>query len=283
MTRRALVTGASSGLGRALAERLAELGWCVFAGFRRPADGRALDGLGDGVVAVPLDVTSDEHVRACAARIDADAAGLDALVHNAGIVVPGPLELLSVDDLRESFEVNLFGVQRLTTALLPQVRAARGRLVCVSSISGRVGFPFEGAYNASKFALSGWAETLRRELEDVPVVLVEPGPIRTPIWDRIRARWRLVRERAPAADAARYRHASDAFERELEHVARRAEPVERVVAVLVRALTDRRPRARYVVGRSARLWSLASRLAPAAWIDRRLALHAERADSTASE
>lgn len=267
-----VITGASSGIGRALAGELAAAGWRVFAGFRDPVDGESLRASSDSGAIEPLrlDVTSDPDVRAARERLDAALGerGLDAVVHCAAVVVPGPLELLGPDDLRESLETNLIGVQRVTVALLPVVRRARGRLVCVSSISGRVGFPFEGAYNASKFALEGWADTLRRELQEVDVVLVEPGPVRTPIWGRIRARLEALRART--AGEQRYRDALDAFERELDDVAGRADPVERVAAAIGRALRDPRPRARYVVGRSARLWSLAARFAPSGWVDRRL-------------
>ena len=270
--RSALITGASSGIGRALTQELAARGWRVFAGYRRHGHETELAQLGPGVRPVRLDVTSAEHVAAAglAVRAELSGTGLDVLVHNAGIVVPGPLELLTVADLRESFEVNLFGVQRVTTEFLPLLRTSRGRLIGVSSISGRVGFPFEGAYNASKFALEGWADTLRRELDDVAVVLVEPGPVRTPIWARLRERWRQVRATGSSELVERYRGPIEAWERELEDVEQRAVPVSAAVAALLRAMLEAAPRPRYVVGGPARLWSIAARFAPTRWVDRRL-------------
>src|SRR4051794_7981833 len=138
--RSVLVTGASTGIGRATALRLDAAGWKVFAGVRKPADGEALRDAASGPLsALILDITDAEQIAAAAARIEAEAGGrLDGLVNNAGVAVPGPLETLAIEDFRRQIEVNMTGHVAVTQALLPAIRAARGRIVFISSIGGRV-------------------------------------------------------------------------------------------------------------------------------------------------
>ena len=170
-----LVTGAGRGIGRATALRLAAGGWDVVAGVRRAQDGEALAGEGgERIVPVQLDVTDSDQVAALGSALP---ARLEGVVNNAGVVVPGPVESVPVDELRRQMEINLIGQAAVTQAVMKQVRAARGRVVFVSSLSGRVATPMMGAYNASKFALEGLADSLRMEVRPwgVRVVLVEPG------------------------------------------------------------------------------------------------------------
>src|SRR5689334_6739039 len=177
MARAILVTGASTGIGRATALELARRGATVYAGVRDPA---AVDGL--GLTPVELDVTDAEQVAALSTRLER----LDGLVNNAGIAVTGPLEHLPLDEVRRQLEVNALGQLAVTQACLPALRAARGRIVNMSSISGRVAFPMFGPYAASKFALEAFSDSLRRELRGsgVDVVVIEPGGVTTPIWER---------------------------------------------------------------------------------------------------
>jgi NAD(P)-dependent dehydrogenase (short-subunit alcohol dehydrogenase family) len=151
MTRTVLVTGASSGIGRAAALALSQRGFTVYAGARGPLDY-------EGVTRVELDVTNPDHVEALR------ELPIDGLVNNAGIAVIGPLEYLPLDELRRQFEVNTIGQLAVTQACLPALRQARGRIVNVSSIAGRVALPLYGPYSASKFALEAVNDTLRREL-----------------------------------------------------------------------------------------------------------------------
>jgi NAD(P)-dependent dehydrogenase (short-subunit alcohol dehydrogenase family) len=252
MPRTALVTGASTGIGRATALELARRGWAVLAGMRRPEE------LGPRITPVQLDVTSAEDVAALRGR------PLDALVNNAGIAVTGPLEYLPLDELREQLEVNTVGQLAVTQACLPALRAARGRIVNISSISGRVAFPTYGPYAASKFALEALSDSLRRELRGsgVDVVVVQPGGVLTPIWERGLSRADSLWQAMPAEAHARYGRLYAVMRAQGEKLAREGEPAEALAAVLADILEARRPRARYVFGRGARVEAAAAWVLP---------------------
>jgi NAD(P)-dependent dehydrogenase (short-subunit alcohol dehydrogenase family) len=187
-TRRSiLITGTSTGIGQACAARFATLGWRVFAGVRKDEDARSLEEeIGPAVSPVLLDVTDADSINATAGLIESETGdrGLDALVNNAGIVAAGPLEYLPIPELRKQLEVNVVGQLAVTQAVLPLLRRATGRIIMISSISGRVSLPMAGAYGASKFALEALSDALRLELRHwgMHVVLIEPGRIETPIW-----------------------------------------------------------------------------------------------------
>jgi NAD(P)-dependent dehydrogenase (short-subunit alcohol dehydrogenase family) len=240
-----LVTGASRGIGLATAQRLLAGGWEVHAGVRRPEDAPA------GTTPVILDVTDPNAVASLA---DALPERLDALVNNAGVVVPGPVECLALDDLRRQFEVNVVGQVGVTQAVLPRLRESRGRVVFVSSASGRVSAPLMGAYTASKFAVEALADALRLELRawGIPVVLIEPGAIDTAIWRDAQA----TADDAEGAMRPEHRELYAAhlvgIRKLITRTQRQTSPAEKVAAAVDRALRDRRPRARYVVGLDAR-------------------------------
>ncbi|HEX9631519.1 MAG TPA: SDR family oxidoreductase [Gemmatimonadales bacterium] len=268
--RSVLVTGAARGIGHACTRALEARGFRVFAAVRRAADGTALRAATDGrIVPIVCDVTDADSV-ASAAREVADAvgpAGLWGLVNNAGTVCAGPLEFLPVDAIREQFEVNVFGLMALTQACLPLLRTARGRVVNVSSVSGRLVSPFSGAYAASKFALEALSDGLRMELSrsGVRVVVVQPGAVQTSIWGTSRDQGVALAAGYPA-DARRY------YGRVLERLAdvrvpSRAIPAERVAVVVARALTRRWPRTRYRVGWDARVGTMLARLLPGRLLD----------------
>ena len=185
MARLALVTGASTGIGRACALHLAGRGFDVLAGVRNPADAP------EGLEPLRLDVTSEADVAAAAERVGDE---LHALVNNAGIAISGPVEVVPMDEWRRQLEVNLLGQIAVTRALLPAIVRARGRIVNMSSISGRVANPLFGPYAASKFGLEAVTDALRREVaaHGVRVVGVEPGVIATPIWAKGTADGRRV-------------------------------------------------------------------------------------------
>ncbi len=268
----ALITGASTGIGRATALRLAASGWTVLAGVRDPAAGERLEqeSAQGRVIALTLDVTDSTQIAQAVERVREQTAsgGLDGLVNNAGIGISGPLELISDEDLRRQFDVNLFGQVAVTRAMLPALRAAGGRIVLVSSIGGRVTMAFSAPYAASKHALEAVGDALRVELRNsnVKVALVEPGSVATPIWDKSRAEAESVT--VPPELQQQYGHVQAAMDKAMQSTARRGVPPEEVAATIERALTSGRPRARYVVGRDARAMLAAKRLLPDLIFDR---------------
>ncbi len=268
----ALITGASTGIGRATALRLARGGWTVLAGVRDPAAGESLaqEAAAGRVVPVELDVTDPAQIAAAVERVRGQTADgrLDALVNNAGIGLGGPLELISPEDLRRQFDVNVFAQIAVTQALLPALRQAHGRIVFVSSIGGRVAMAFTAPYAASKHALEAFGDALRVELHtsNVQVALIEPGSVVTPIWDKSRSE--ADRVNVPPELQAQYGHVPAAMDKVLEDTARRGVPPEQVAETIERALTAPRMRARYVVGRDAKAMLIAKRLLPDLVFDR---------------
>jgi NAD(P)-dependent dehydrogenase (short-subunit alcohol dehydrogenase family) len=263
-----LITGASTGIGRATALRLAGSGWTVLAGVRKPADGEALKVAGgERIVPIELDVTDAAQIAAAVAKVG-ELGRLDALVNNAGIGFGGPLELVPIDDLRSQLEVNVVGAVALTQALLPALRGARGRILFISSVGGRVAMAFTAPYAASKHAIEAIGDALRVELRssNVQVALIEPGSVATPIWDKSRAQGGGLR--VPAELADQYGHVSAAMNKVLDSTERRGVPPELVAETIERALTARRMRARYLIGRDAKAMLLAKRLLPDHVFDR---------------
>jgi NAD(P)-dependent dehydrogenase (short-subunit alcohol dehydrogenase family) len=255
MARLALVTGTSTGIGRAIAIHLARRGFEVLAGVRRPEDGPP------GLEPLLLDVTSEEQIAAAAARI---GPRLDALVNNAGIAVNGPVEIVPIEQWRRQFEVNLIGQVAVTRALLPALLNTRGRIVNISSIAGRVAWPLIGPYTASKFALEAVTDALRREVgpHGVRVIGIEPGSIATPVWDKSRAEAERMVAAMPADARRRYDRLIAGIVDLGERMARDGLPPETVAQVVADALTARRPRDRYVIGRGAKAQVVLARLLP---------------------
>jgi NAD(P)-dependent dehydrogenase (short-subunit alcohol dehydrogenase family) len=267
--RSVLVTGASTGIGRATALRLDAAGWKVFAGVRRPVDGESLRAAASGhLSSLIVDITDAEQIAAAAARIEAEAGGrLDGLVNNAGVAVSGPLETLAIEDFRRQIEVNMTGHVAVTQALLPAIRAARGRIVFISSIGGRVAFPLTGAYHAAKFGLEAVGDVFRQELRPwgIAVSIVEPGSIDTPIWERGE---RGVDELGTPEREALYGGAVERYRKVIRDTADRGIPPAKAAATIERALTAGRPRARYLVGLEAKLTARAKLLIPTPIFDR---------------
>jgi NAD(P)-dependent dehydrogenase (short-subunit alcohol dehydrogenase family) len=259
-----VVTGASRGIGEACALRLSRIGLHVFAGVRREADGEALrQKAGDALTPLMLDVTSAESIAAAAATVDAalGPAGLAGLVNNAGIAVPAPLEFLPPEELRRQFDVNVIGQLAVTQAFLPALRRGRGRIVNISSVSGLIASPMVGAYAASKFALEALSDVLRLELSlwDLPVSVVEPGSVATPLWETSLARGEAIVGAAPRAMEL-YGPAIEAARRYGLRRAKAGRSPEPVARAVEHALTTPRPRIRYLVGADARLGALVRRL-----------------------
>jgi NAD(P)-dependent dehydrogenase (short-subunit alcohol dehydrogenase family) len=246
--RTVLVTGASTGIGRATALMLADMGATVYAGTRDPASGYAL---GPKVRPVQLDVTNDVDIVDVASRIER----LDGLVNNAGIAVTSPLEYVPIGELRHQLEVNAIAALAVTQACLPALRRARGRIVNVSSIAGRWVLPLYGPYAASKYALEALSDALRRELRGsgVRVSVIQPGAVATPIWERGTATADALWAAMPPAAHDRYGELVTTLRTEAMKQPDEGAPPERVARVIATALTARRPRSRYLVGRDAKV------------------------------
>jgi len=262
-----VVTGASRGIGMACANYLAERGYSVLAGVRTQ---KAIDEINAsktlGIEPVILDVTNEDCLRKFADSSKAQDVG--ALINNAGTAVLGPIECLAIDDIRQQFEVNLFGTIRLTQLLLPAIRRARGRIINVSSISGVVAFPYFGAYASSKFALEGFSNALRREVRPfgVNVSIIQPGNIDTGIWKD---------------SFTRGKNMEDSYSKELVKLygkrffrsekgygpAVKSSPLL-VSEAIFRALTDATPKQRYIVGRDAKHYRRLKRFLPANLFER---------------
>jgi NAD(P)-dependent dehydrogenase (short-subunit alcohol dehydrogenase family) len=262
-----LISGATRGIGEATALLLERIGFRVFAGDRSLDDADALRRRSsDRLTPVALDVTEAESVAAAAASVEAAVgpAGLWGLVNNAGIVVPGPLELLPAEELHRQFDVNVYGVARLTQAVLPALRRARGpgRIVNVSSVNGRLATPWAVAYAASKFALEALSDGFRAELRKwgIQVIVVQPGAIHTAIWDTTRERAQHIVAAIPEEQKSLYRGVIDALAR--FRMPERALPPSHVAEVIAKALTAPRPRTRYRVGWDAKLGVLLAALLP---------------------
>jgi NAD(P)-dependent dehydrogenase (short-subunit alcohol dehydrogenase family) len=270
--RSALVTGASTGIGRATALHLDAAGWRVFAGVRKEEDAESLREAGSArLLPLMLDVTDAGQIAAAAERIDGEVGegGLDGLVNNAGVAVPGPLETLPIDDFKRQIEVNLTAQVAVTQAMLPAIRVARGRIVFITSIGGLMAFPMFGAYHAAKFGLEAVGDVFRQELRSwgIKVAIVEPGSIATPIWERGDAEVDAIAARAGAEHADLYGEAAAAFREVARKTGERGIPPEKVAVKIEHALSARRPRTRYLVGADARGQAFAGRVLPDRLLD----------------
>jgi NAD(P)-dependent dehydrogenase (short-subunit alcohol dehydrogenase family) len=256
-----VVTGASTGIGQATARHLRELGFDVFAGVRKDEDAdRARQA---GLRPLILDVTDGDSIERARAEIEGER--LAGLVNNAGIAVSGPLEFIPVDEFRHQLDVNVVGQVAVTQAFLPALRRSRGRVVNISSIGGRVALPLLGPYAASKFALEAVSDSLRREMRPfgVKVVVVEPGGIKTPIWDKGNERADDLMQAMPEEATELYGGVVDKIRAESRKIAEeRGLPPEAVAEVVGKAMTAGRPKTRYLVGRDAKLRAAVARWAP---------------------
>lgn len=265
-----LVTGASTGIGFSTAVYLSERGFKVYAGVRKPEHEQSLLAASKGAITpILLDVTDTNQILAAIEKIKNAGAGLWGLVNNAGIVVAGPLEYLSVEELKEQFEVNVFGLHNMTIHALPLLRESRGRVVHVGSVSGHFAFPFVGPYCASKFAVTALGDSLRRELRPhgIKVSLIEPGRVITPIWEKSAATNNARRARLPKAAEAHYGESMTKLEVFTQKAAHSGVASEVVAKKIHHALSSRCPRAHYLVGADARIEVFLQRFIPARWAD----------------
>jgi len=251
--RAVLISGASTGLGRATSVRLASAGWDVFAGVRKQADGESVKAESpDRITPVILDVTDQGSIESTAATVREAVGerGLAGLVNNAGISVAGPLEFLPIDDLRKQLEVNVIGQVALTQAVMPEIRRASGRIVNMGSVGGRVAHPFMGPYHASKFGIEALTDSMRKELRPwgIHVVVVEPGSMKTEIWDKGASGADDMLERLGPRGRELYGDVLEKLRQVAIKTGERGRPADAVAKVVEKALTAKRPRTRYLVG-----------------------------------
>lgn len=270
----AVVTGTSSGIGAATARALARRGFHVLAGVRRDVDADAIRG--PGVEPVILDVTDSEHIAALVDRVrtDPQTRPLRALVNNAAIQINIPVEAFAIDRWRMMFEVNLFGPVAITQALLPHLLAGKGRVVNVSSVGGKVAMAAYGPYAATKFALEAVSDSLRRELapSGVRVVVVEPGAIRTRMLNSATAGADEVIAAMPPELRRRYSALVQAVNGQAAASTESGLPADAAAAVIATAVTTRRPRTRYTVGRDAAMITKMTRFLSDRALDRILVM-----------
>jgi NAD(P)-dependent dehydrogenase (short-subunit alcohol dehydrogenase family) len=248
-----LITGCSSGIGHATAERLAGRGWTVYATARKPESIEDLEGKGCRVLA--LDVTDEESMRGAVAEVEEREGVVGVLVNNAGYSLSGAVESLTMEDLRAQFETNVFGLVRLSQLVLPGMRRqCFGRIVNLSSMGGKLVFPGGGAYHATKFAVEALSDAMRFELGGfgVDVVVIEPGLIRTGFGEAAVGTIHSSGDDGPwdAFNQAVAATTAGAYEGPLSKLGAGPEAVARTIE---RAISSRRPRTRYPVTASARL------------------------------
>jgi len=259
-----LVTGASSGIGEAVVRALLEKGHHVYAAARRVERMQELEDAGASVHY--LDLTEENSLIALVETIAVEVGCVDVLVNNAGFGVYGPVEEVPLDEARRQFEVNLFGLARLTQLLVPDMRErGSGRIVNISSVGGRIYTPMGAWYHASKHALEGWSDCLRLELApfDIDVVVVEPGAIRTEFGEIAVAPLLERSKDGPYGEIAR---AMAAATREI--IATRGSAPSVIANSVVKALEAKRPRTRYVAGHLARPLAVTRRIVGDRFFDR---------------
>lgn len=264
-----LVTGAGRGIGLAITEHMRRRGWDVYATARSAEALGSLDRL-PNVHAVPLDITDRS---AIAALPDLLPAELNGVVNNAGIIVNGPVEGLALDDLSRQLDVNVVSQIAVTQAVLPRIRASRGRVVFISSVSGLFTTPGTGAYNASKYAIESLADALRIELRPwrIPVSLIEPGPIRTDIWADVLDDHDRMAEQLSDEHRRLYASHLAGSRKLLGRMQKLAADPTKVTKAVDHALTARHPKRRYLLDFASRAQKAVVAITPTAVNDAVLA------------
>ena len=262
-----VITGPSTGIGRATALRLARAGFAVLAGVRREEDGADLRAQDARIEPVLVDVTDAGQIAALAARVG--GSPLAGLVNNAGIAVAGPLEGVPLALVRRQYEVNVFGLLAVTQALLDPIRAGQGRIVNIGSIGGRINTPFVGPYSSSKAAVRSLSAALRRELRpwDIRVALVEPGALDTPIWRKGEQGAQETIDALPDRVRTLYARPLEALVAATRKIAANASSADDAAQAIEHALTAERPKAVYTVGRQARVQGALHSVLPARAFD----------------
>ncbi len=253
-----VVTGASTGIGRATALLLDKQGYRVFAGVRKEADAKSLAEEGsDKVTPITIDVTKQRSIAAAKQKVQRAVGkdGIVGLVNNAGVGDGGPIETMDLDVFRKVLEVNLVGQIAVTQAFLPLIRKAPGTIVFIASIGGRIATPFMSPYNTSKFAVEALGESLRAELAPwgIDVSVVEPGSIDTPIWSKGAETIEEQFAKMPPNTKRLYGKQLKRMDEVLTETADRGIPPEKVAKVIHAAISSENPKHRYLVGRDAKI------------------------------
>jgi NAD(P)-dependent dehydrogenase (short-subunit alcohol dehydrogenase family) len=264
-----LVTGAGRGIGLAITEHMSRQGWDVYATARSDAALHSLDRM-PNVHAIPLDITDRSAIAALPDRLP---AALNGVVNNAGIIVNGPVEALSLDDLTQQLDVSVISQIAVTQAVLPKIRDARGRVVFISSVSGLFTTPGTGAYNASKYAIESLADALRMELRPwrIPVSLIEPGPIRTDMWGDVLGDYDRMTKQLSEEHRRLYASHLTGSRKLLGRMQKLAADPKRVTKAVDHALTSRRPKRRYLLDIASRVQKAVVAVTPTAVNDAVLA------------
>jgi NAD(P)-dependent dehydrogenase (short-subunit alcohol dehydrogenase family) len=257
MSKTVLITGASTGIGYACTEWLADCGYQVLAGVRTQQDASRLLQLGDNVLPIILDVTSASSIATALDSVEQLSKSFTqfSLINNAGIVVGGPVECLPIEALTQQLAVNVVGPVALTQAFLPLIRQTQGRIVLMSSVAGLNSLPYVGAYCASKHALEALGDALRMELKpwNIPVILIEPGSIQTPLWEKSRQTVDTLAADLPEDVKTLYEPIYEKVKLATEVAERSGIPAEIVARVVWQALEAAKPKTRYLVGGDAKL------------------------------
>lgn len=275
-----VITGASTGIGRACALRLDRAGFDVFAGVRKAEDGEALGAAASQRLRpLTIDVIDTESIAAAAAEVNEATGGrLAGLVNNAGIALAGPIEGLQLDELRRQLEVNVVGQVAVTQAFLAMIRGAQGRVVFMSSIGGKGALPYVSPYNASKHAVEAIADALRIEMRPfgVEVAIIEPGAVATPIWEKSGAEARAGRAKMDPATEQLYGERMDKMATLAQKTGERGVDPDEVAVAVEHALTAEKPRTRYVIGREAKIQMRLRSVLPTRAMDRLIEREVER-------
>jgi len=270
-----LITGVSSGIGYTTTQKLCSAGYHVFGSVRNPQDAQRLQAeLGGNFSPLIFDVTDKDAIAGAVKTVEAKIgqSGLTALINNAGIAVSGILQYIGPEEFKKQFEVNLFGVLAVTQAFLPLLGAVTecpfppGKIINIGSVSGQIAYPFIGPYVASKFALEGLSHSLRRELllYGIDVILVAPGSVRTPIWEKESAT--TIPERYLKTDYAR---ALKRFQREFVKAGQNGLPPAAIARRIIKIIEKRRPAVHHaVVGQKFTRWVIPRYLLSARMLDR---------------
>jgi NAD(P)-dependent dehydrogenase (short-subunit alcohol dehydrogenase family) len=272
MKKNVVVTGASSGIGRATVVELVNAGWHVFATVRKAEDGEGVQAaVGEDVTPVMVDVTVRTSIEEAAEQVQMklQGQGLDALVNVAGIGMMRPIEYASQMDMRQIFDINVFGQIAVTQAFLPLLRKARGRIVNIGSVGAHIDIPFGGLLNASKSALRSLNGALRLELRaaGIRVVIVEPGAIKTPAVDKTLGDVDSVIASLPPEGAAQYGQMLRTFAKRAYAEESKGSDPNVVAKVVLKALTEEHPKTRYAAGKHANFLALLGIVVPAVLLD----------------
>lgn len=266
-----LITGASTGIGLALTEAFLQKGDIVWAGVRKPETLQRLEAKYPQLHILKLDVTSPADIENAWQEISTKRSShAFVLINNAGIAIGGPVEALSLAKWRDIFDVNLFAMVSITSKFLPLIRATKGRIVNIGSISGRIASPYLGPYCASKFAVRSFSDSLRREMRPfgVKVILVEPGPIQTPIWKKSMDQSMDIQKQLSSELATVYEEPISYLTSAVSTVVKTAVPVSWVTKKVLLAVESKHPKAYYLVGKHIHIQAALAKWLPAKWLDR---------------